>query len=163
CSGTALPRSATSSKAMCGSASRSVGRSDMRVPLSWLRDHVTLPETSPRALAQRLTMAGLKVEHVDETGSDINGVVVARVDNIEVTPDRGYTMSVRGVARELAIAYDVAYDDPGRSDVPAYGAPGYDVVIDDADGCDRYVARLIENVDPTAPSPQWLQRRLTLA
>src|SRR5438270_13827112 len=30
-------------------------------------------------------------------------------------------------------------------------------------GCDPYVARLVTGLDPNATSPQWLQRRLTLA
>ena len=67
----------------------------MRVPLSWLRDHVSLPESSPKALANRLTEAGLKVEHVEETGGDIEGVVVARVVEIEELTD--YKKPIRWV------------------------------------------------------------------
>src|SRR5205823_1212595 len=83
--------------------------------------------------------------------------------DIEVTTDRGYALSIRGVAREAATAYGVDYDDPGLAAVPTYDAPGWDVTIDDPVGCDRYVARLVTGVDPSAASPAWLQRRLTLA
>jgi phenylalanyl-tRNA synthetase beta chain len=83
--------------------------------------------------------------------------------DIAVNPDRGYALSVRGIARELAIAYGVDYEDPGMKTVPAYAAPGWDVVVDDPAGCDRYVARLVTGLDPKASSPRWLQRRLALA
>ena len=38
---------------------------------------------------------------------------------------------IRGVARELAIAYGLAYDDPGLTAVPGYDSPGWDVAIDE--------------------------------
>src|SRR5690606_24163361 len=57
----------------------------MRVPLSWLRSHVDLPEgTTARGLAGRLTEAGLEVETVESVGADITGPLVAgRVLEIE--------------------------------------------------------------------------------
>ena len=98
-------------------------------------------------------------------GADVVEALELRdvVLDVAVNPDRGYALSVRGVARELAIAYGVAYDDPGVQPVPPYDVPGWDVVVDDPSGCDRYVARLITGLNPNAPSPRWLQRRLALA
>ena len=98
-------------------------------------------------------------------GADVVDALGLRDDvlDIEVTTDRGYALSIRGVAREAAIAYGVDYDDPGLAPVPTYAAPGWDVSIDDPSGCDRYVVRLVTGVDPAAASPAWLQRRLTLA
>ncbi|MCW2607561.1 MAG: phenylalanyl-tRNA synthetase subunit beta, partial [Frankiales bacterium] len=82
--------------------------------------------------------------------------------DIAVTPDRGYTLSVRGVAREAATAFGLELADPGLTAVPAPPGDGPSVTLDD-DGCTRYVARLVTGLDPTAPSPAWLQRRLVLA
>ena len=98
-------------------------------------------------------------------GADVVDALGLRDDvlDIEVTTDRGYALSIRGVAREAAILYGVDYDDPGVAAVPSYSAAGWDVAIDDPSGCERYVARLITGVDPAAASPPWLQRRLTLA
>jgi phenylalanyl-tRNA synthetase beta chain len=81
--------------------------------------------------------------------------------DIAVTPDRGYTLSVRGVAREAATAFGLPFEDPGLLPVPAADG-GYDVRLDDP-GCDRYVARTITGFDPAVPSPAWLRRRLVLA
>jgi phenylalanyl-tRNA synthetase beta chain len=66
------------------------------------------------------------------------------------------------MAREVAVALGLDYTDPGAAPVGDTGG-GHPVRIDDADGCDRYVARTVTGLDPEAASPTWLQRRLTLA
>ena len=86
-----------------------------------------------------------------------------QVLDIAVTPDRGYQLSVRGVAREAATAFGLALADPGLVEVPPVSDDGYAVRVDAPDGCDRYVARVVTGLDPTAASPAWLQRRLVLA
>ncbi len=81
--------------------------------------------------------------------------------DIAVTPDRGYTLSIRGVAREVATAFGVPFEDPGLRPTPA-AAGGHEVRLDDR-SCDRYVARTVSAFDPDFPSPPWLRRRLALA
>jgi phenylalanyl-tRNA synthetase beta chain len=81
--------------------------------------------------------------------------------DIAVTPDRGYVLSMRGMARETATAFGLTFDDPAAPAVPA-AAGGHPVRVDDVTGCDRYVARTVTGLDPQAQSPAWLQRRLTL-
>ncbi|GAA2809944.1 phenylalanine--tRNA ligase subunit beta [Streptomyces showdoensis] len=83
--------------------------------------------------------------------------------DIAVTPDRGYCLSMRGVARELAIAYGLPLRDPALLDVPAPNSYGYPVQIADPIGCDRFTARTVVGLDPEARSPIWLQRRLQKA
>ena len=92
---------------------------------------------------------------------------------INVTPDRGYCFSMRGVAREYAHSTGAAFTDPGLprpgESLPAADEAGFAVVLDDAapihgrPGCDRFVARVVRGVDAAIPSPAWLQRRLTQA
>ncbi|MCW2779413.1 MAG: phenylalanyl-tRNA synthetase, beta subunit [Frankiales bacterium] len=82
--------------------------------------------------------------------------------DIAVTPDRGYTLSVRGVAREVATAFGLELVDPGLAPAAPATDDGPPVTLQD-DGCTRYVARLVTGLDPAAPSPAWLQRRLVLA
>src|SRR5580704_14526259 len=96
---------------------------------------------------------------------------------ITVTPDRGYAVSIRGVARELASAYRVPYTDPATAFVPgedAAGEPADDSADDsagDGDGpwpaaiadptaCDRFVLREVRGFDPAAPTPLWMRVRL---
>ncbi|MFD5765008.1 phenylalanine--tRNA ligase subunit beta [Streptomyces sp. NPDC127049] len=83
--------------------------------------------------------------------------------DIAVTPDRGYCLSMRGVAREAAIAYGLPLRDPALLDVPAPNSYGYPVQITDPIGCDRFTARTVVGLDPEARSPIWLQRRLQKA
>jgi len=80
---------------------------------------------------------------------------------VEITPDRGYEMSLRGMARELSYAFDAAYTDPasvpfsaGTTETP------YPVAVEDTVGCDRFSARVVRGIDPNAPSPAWMRQRL---
>src|ERR1700723_636219 len=272
--------------ATSGSAGRSGRRSDMRVPLSWLREYAPLPEpVDVTEVARRLTAAGLEVESLESVGHDIRGVVIAQVLSIEdltglkkpirhcrvavseaqldappdeasavicgatnfafgdrvalarpgamlpggfeigarktyghisegmicsaselaigddhtgiivlppeaplgtgfvtyahlrdevleiaVTPDRGYAVSVRGLARELASAYGVPFIDPASAALPdatLLGGPldfiGPDVYparIDDPTACDRFVLREVQGFSPQARTPLWMRIRL---
>ncbi|MGW0466800.1 phenylalanine--tRNA ligase subunit beta [Streptomyces sp. NPDC003027] len=83
--------------------------------------------------------------------------------DIAVTPDRGYCLSMRGVARETAIAYGLPLRDPALLDVPAPNSYGYPVQIADPIGCDRFTARTVVGLEPEARTPIWMRRRLQKA
>ncbi|TWD73208.1 phenylalanyl-tRNA synthetase beta subunit [Kribbella amoyensis] len=83
--------------------------------------------------------------------------------DIAVTPDRGYCLSIRGVAREAATAYGVPLTDPAALKLTGAGEGGYAVRVDDAEGCGVFVTRTVTGIDPKALSPRWLQRRLIAA
>ena len=85
------------------------------------------------------------------------------VIELELTSDRGYALSVRGLARELACALDVGFKDPAATDVPPAEGEAWPVHIVDQQGCSRFVARRVTGVDPTAPTPWPIRRRLMLA
>ncbi|MDT5040298.1 MAG: phenylalanyl-tRNA synthetase beta chain [Actinoplanes sp.] len=83
---------------------------------------------------------------------------------VEITPDRGYEMSVRGLARELSYAFSSAYTDPAAVSAAAgTPAPAHPVTVEDTVGCDRFAARVVRGIDPAATSPEWMQRRLIAA
>ncbi|GAA4750610.1 phenylalanine--tRNA ligase subunit beta [Nocardioides endophyticus] len=85
------------------------------------------------------------------------------VIEFEINPDRAYALSLRGVAREAALAYGAPYHDPGERAVAEPNATGYPVEIEDPSGCPVFVARKVTGFDPAAPSPDWMVRRLTQA
>ena len=92
------------------------------------------------------------------------------VVEVNVTPDRGYCFSMRGVAREYSHATGASYTDPVSTvAVPSADAGGLAVQLrDDAPirevaGCSRFVALEVRGVDPAAQTPRWMARRLTLA
>jgi len=110
--------------------------------------------------------SGIIVLPVDVTvGADAVELLGVRDDvlDIAVTHDRGYCLSMRGMARETAIAYGLTLRDPALLDVPAPTQGGYPVHLEDALGCERFVARIVRGIDPLAPSPLWMQRRIQLA
>ncbi|MDT7612721.1 MAG: phenylalanyl-tRNA synthetase beta chain [Pseudonocardiales bacterium] len=99
-----------------------------------------------------------------EPGDDAMPLLgIEAVLDINVNPDRGYCFSVRGLAREIAAALDTDYTDPAaRVQVPASPEDAWPVSLDDP-GCTRFVARRVDGVDPAAPAPWWMQRRLLAA
>ena len=88
------------------------------------------------------------------------------VFDLAITPDRGYCMSVRGIAREIACAYDLGFVDPALDPavvpvLPVHG-PALPVRIEPGTGVSRFALRPVTGIDPAAVSPWWLRRRLML-
>lgn len=85
------------------------------------------------------------------------------VFHLAITPDRGYCLSVRGLAREIACAYDLDYVDP--ADVPALPVEGeaWPLTVQPGTGVQRFGLRPVTGIDPAAVSPWWMQRRLLLS
>jgi phenylalanyl-tRNA synthetase beta chain len=100
-----------------------------------------------------------------EPGDDAFDVLGLREEVIEfeINPDRAYALSLRGIAREAALAFGAPYRDPADRDVPEPNDAGHSVVVDDPVGCPVFVARKVTGFDPTAPTPDWMARRLQQA
>jgi phenylalanyl-tRNA synthetase beta chain len=83
------------------------------------------------------------------------------VIELAVTPDRGYCLSMRGIAREMGTGLATEWRDPGAVTPPAWsGEPAWDVRVENAERCDRFSMIALEGLDPTAPTPWWIRRRL---
>ena len=98
---------------------------------------------------------------------DALGLADTAID-VNVTPDRGYAFSVRGLARELAASFELPYVDPAGPEARAATTreasdDAWPVHVDPASGATRYCAQVIRGVDPTAVSPWWIQKRLLVA
>ncbi len=110
-------------------------------------------------------------------GSDAIALLGLGGETIEVavTPDRGYALSIRGLAREYSHATGSTFRDPAAPVLPDPTLDGIDgggpvtgMAVSLADGeplrgqpgCDRFVTRVVRGVRATGPSPQWMQRRL---
>ncbi|AKN17197.1 phenylalanine--tRNA ligase subunit beta [Mycobacterium haemophilum] len=99
-----------------------------------------------------------------------DGVDVLGLDDVvfhlAITPDRGYCMSVRGLAREIACAYDLDFVDPASDQVvPPLPVEGqaWPLTVQPETGVRRFALRPVTGIDPAAVSPWWLQRRLLLS
>ncbi|OBH10902.1 phenylalanine--tRNA ligase subunit beta [Mycobacterium sp. E1715] len=100
-----------------------------------------------------------------DPGAD--GAAVLGLDDVvfhlAITPDRGYCMSVRGLAREIACAYGLDFVDPADvKQLPANGE-AWPLTVQPETGVRRFALRPVTGIDPAAVSPWWLQRRLLLA
>jgi phenylalanyl-tRNA synthetase beta chain len=85
------------------------------------------------------------------------------VFHLAITPDRGYCLSVRGMAREIACAYDLEFVDPAEVPPSPVDGEALPVTIEPATGVVRFALRPVTGIDPTAVSPWWMQRRLLLS
>ena len=87
---------------------------------------------------------------------------------VNVTPDRGYALSIRGIAREYSHSTGSAFRDPATALAPT-PAEGFRVVVDDRApirgrrGCDVFVTRVVRGIDQSRPTPAWMVSRLELA
>lgn len=89
---------------------------------------------------------------------------------INVTPDRGYAFSVRGVAREYSHATGATFRDPAERDfAELQPGTGHTTIVDDVAplrgsvGASEFVTRVVRDVDPSRPTPPWMVARLVLA
>ncbi|OBB92833.1 phenylalanine--tRNA ligase subunit beta [Mycolicibacterium peregrinum] len=85
------------------------------------------------------------------------------VFHLAITPDRGYCLSVRGLAREIACANDLEFVD--LADVTPLPAEGeaWPLTVQSGTGVKRFGLRPVTGIDPAAVSPWWMQRRLMLS
>lgn len=113
-----------------------------------------------------LSRLGLDPE-VGEDALELLGMHDSAVE-INVTPDRGYAFSMRGVAREYSHSTGAEFVDPAFALEIGTGT-GFEVVLDDQapirgrKGCSGFIARVVRGVDPSRPTPPWMVARLTLA
>lgn len=113
--------------------------------------------------------SGILVLPAGTAAPGASGVGVLGFDDVvfhlAITPDRGYGMSVRGLAREIACAYDLDFVDPASSQVvPPLPVEGeaWPLTVQPETGVRRFALRPVTGIDRAAVSPWWLQRRLLL-
>ena len=125
--------------------------------LSLNDDHAGIIRLHEMGLDPKVGSSAIELLNLADTAAEIN-----------VTPDRGYCFSIRGVAREYAHATGAEFRDPTGNAQPEV-AGGFDVSINDSEGirgqvgCDRFVLRTVRGVDATKPTPPWMIARLKLA
>ncbi|MEO5381719.1 phenylalanine--tRNA ligase subunit beta [Bifidobacterium bifidum] len=151
------------SDGMCASE-RELGLGDSHEGIILLRDYGFTPQEYK---ALKPGDDAMHLLHLDQPILEIN-----------ITPDRGYAFSYRGVAREYHHSTGAKFVDPVTElNKRAPAAPAaesgvssdIEVIVDDNNpihgvtGCDRYVARAIHGFDPTNHTPNWMRRRLIRA
>ncbi|GIX31972.1 MAG: phenylalanine--tRNA ligase beta subunit [Porticoccaceae bacterium] len=82
---------------------------------------------------------------------------------VDLTPNRGDCLGVRGLAREVAALAGATWRAPTWTPVPAAGEAYRDVRLAAGSACPRYLGRVVEGLARTARSPLWLRERLRRA
>jgi phenylalanyl-tRNA synthetase beta chain len=134
----------------------------MRLVLSWLREFVDVTATA-EDVAGTLALRGFEVASIESLGGG------DAVIDFEVTANRPDALSVIGLAREVATAYDLPLALPSSSaeaktriaEVPVGSSDRITVSIDDEELCPRYAAAVADV--RVGPSPAWMAARLRAA
>ena len=79
---------------------------------------------------------------------------------LDLTPNRGDCLSIRGLAREVAVLNSLAYQDVEQPAVVNSVADTFPVQIDAPESCHRYLGRVIKGINIKAESPLWMQEKL---
>ncbi|MGI8769572.1 MAG: phenylalanine--tRNA ligase subunit beta, partial [Propionibacteriaceae bacterium] len=114
---------------------------------------IVLPPVDDHGQAVQPGQSATELLHLRETVLDI-----------DITPDMSFCMSIRGLAREAAQAFGVAFTDPVDRATPTGSSDhsGYPVQLADA-RCPLFVAVTVRDLDPGARTPGWLKRCLQLS
>ena len=122
---------------------------------------------SERELGLGQDHAGIMVLSGVSAGQNANELLGMgdHILDIAVTPDRGYALSVRGVAREVASAFGVEFLDPAVNFAPELSAPTggiapHEALIDDFSVCEMITLRTVTGFNPDAPTPRYIVARL---
>lgn len=80
--------------------------------------------------------------------------------DVDLTPNRSDCLSIRGLARDVAVLNRISAQQPAIEAVPATITDEFPVELEAGEACPRYCGRIIRNIDLSRPSPLWLQEKL---
>ena len=129
-------------------SSRELGLSD---------DHEGILRLSTLGLDPEVGTDALELLGLNESAAEVN-----------VTPDRGYCLSIRGIAREYSHASGAKFTDPATK-VSAKAGSGFSVQVQDdapihgVPGSSIFTTLGVSGIDANAPVPSWMANRLKLA
>ena len=86
-----------------------------------------------------------------------------QVIELGLTPNRADCLSVRGIARDVAVAFDETLHETAIAPVESTIADTFPVAIEATAKCPRYLGRVIKNVDLSRPTPDYMRERLERA
>jgi phenylalanyl-tRNA synthetase beta chain len=100
-----------------------------------------------------------------EPGTDARKVLGLdeEIIELEVNPDRAYALSLRGIAREVAVSVEGAdgFRDPALRETPEPDGAAYPVVVEDPEAAPVFATRVVTGFDPTATTPDFIAQRLS--
>jgi len=97
-----------------------------------------------------------------ELGADLRAALTLDDTSIDIdlTPNRGDCLSLRGVAREVGLLNNADVVEPSIQSVTATCDDSFPVKLTDPAGCPRYLGRVIKGIDTRAATPLWMVEKL---
>lgn len=83
-----------------------------------------------------------------------------KVIEVDLTPNRADCLSIRGVARDIGVFSREDVSEPIVQSIPAETDASFPVELNAGYACPKYVGRVIQGVDLSAKTPDWMQERL---
>ncbi|MBT4590906.1 MAG: phenylalanine--tRNA ligase subunit beta [Porticoccaceae bacterium] len=87
---------------------------------------------------------------------DLNDNII----EVDLTPNRGDCLSIRGLAREVGVLNQEAVTQEACAPVAATIDDKVSVTLEAPEACARYVGRVVRGLDLGQPTPQWMQEKL---
>jgi phenylalanyl-tRNA synthetase beta chain len=79
---------------------------------------------------------------------------------VDIQPNRGDSLSIMGLAREIAALNDCHYKMVSITELPVVISDELPIHISASSACPRYLGRVIRNINQKVVTPTWLQQRL---
>jgi len=124
----------------------------MKISMNWLQSIIN--SSIPNAtLYEQLTNLGLELESLEEMNGDT-------ILTVKMPPNRGDTLSMQGVARELALVNDYVVSTQVAITAEISTETPITVELRANAACPYYTGCIIENIDMSIQTPEWMQTRL---
>lgn len=118
---------------------------------------------SARELGLSEDHSGLMVLPADApVGEDIRFYLALedKLFTLKLTPNRADCLSLKGVAREVGALTGATVTLPSVREIKVTSDRRREVVLEAPAACPRYCGRVVAGIDPKAPTPDWMKRRL---
>ena len=106
----------------------------------------------------------IELDSKSKIGDNVRSVLDLddQIIELDITPNRGDCFSVLGVAREVCVNYDMSLPELNYK-VVQKGNKSFKSSVSNPKECPKYLTRVIEGVDNTALTPDWMARKLLRA
>ena len=107
----------------------------------------------------------IDIVYKDFIGKDIRDLLDLdeKILDLKITPNRGDCLSVRGIARELATVDGIKFKKSVKVEKTIHTNPKIHCPVFNLHNknlCGRFSARVIKNINPNIPTPDWIVKRL---